>query len=54
MAMTRSAASVGQVRRIEIERHLEALLGLDAVAELLVELLADAVVHLDALRARRR
>jgi nucleoside-diphosphate-sugar epimerase len=40
-----------QVRRIEIERHLEALARLHAIGELLVERLADAVVHLDALHA---
>ena len=38
-----------QVRRIEIERHLVALLRGDAIAELLVERLADAVERLDAL-----
>ena len=38
-----------QVRRIEIERHLVALLRRDAVAELLVERLADPVERLDAL-----
>ncbi len=40
-----------EVGRIEIQRHLVALLRLHAVAELLVELLADAEVHLDALLA---
>ncbi len=43
-----------QMRRIQIERHLEALLRLHAIAELLLQRLADAVVHLDALGAVRR
>ena len=40
-----------QVRRVEIERHLVALLRRDAVAELLVERLADSIERLDPLLA---
>jgi len=39
------------VRGVQIERHLEALLSLNAVAQALVERSADAVVHLHALLA---
>src|SRR6185369_13628331 len=40
-----------QMRRIEVERHLEALLRLPAITQLVFECLTDAVVHLDALIA---
>jgi hypothetical protein len=39
------------VRRVQVERHLEALLSLATVTQLLFERPTDAVVHLDALRA---